>query len=282
MKSLQRFDNILALAFEIKGRLLKNNISENTVVSSVYHEVNAEQEAKPSAGIYVADLEKARYAIYFFVDEILMDELLMGDPLIDINPNTQNDTHPPLAWYKHSLQRKFLESDRGGELFYMYFEEILDTLLLTMPIYSSNAEQKLSKAQILAENTSITLTEKFRHVIQSASCLNPKNTESDITSKLYLLATYAQCILFGFRGKFYDSEYDDMFKKLRMNAQSFLTVSKSEKKKPAPTAEQTNTLPPPRNRHNLFSYFFYISCPILLCILWYLYCAETIIQSIAT
>lgn len=277
MKSLQRFDNILALTFEIKGRILENKILENTVVSSIYTEINAEQQATPSKGIYVADLEKARYAIYFFIDEILMDELPM-----DINTDTENNTKNPFTWYNHSLQRKFLGSDRGGELFYVYFEEVLDTLLLTMPIYSNNTEQKLSRAQVLAENTSITLTEKFRHVIQSASCLDLKNTESDITSKLYLLATYAQCILFGFRGKFYDSEYDDMFKNLRISAQSFLTISKSDKKKPVSTIEQTSTLPLPKSQHNVFSYIFYVACPLLLCILWYFYCAETIIQSIAT
>lgn len=266
MKNLQRFDNILALAFDVKGKILENNISEEAVVCSIYDAVNAEKKSRPSSGIYVTDLEKARYAVYFLIDELFLD----------MNMYNQNN----LAWYNYSLQRKFLESDRGGEIFYTYFEQVLDTLLLTMPIYNNNLEQKISKSQILAENASLSLTEKFRHVIQSASCLDFKNTESEITSKLSMLSTYAQCLLFGFRGKYYNSEYDDMLKELRISAQIFLAISEKDAKKHSHNATQNNTQTLPKDKQKRLSYLFYAACPLVLCIFWYFYCAETVAQII--
>lgn len=266
MRNLQRFDSVLALAFEVKGRVSDNSISEDTVVAFIYGVVNAEQQAKPSHGIYMVDLEKARCAVYFLIDELLLD----------MNTCAQSN----FSWYNYSLQRKFLESDRGGELFYIYFEKTLDELLLAMPIHNKHFEQKISKAQLLSENTSLSLIEKFRYVIQSASCLDPKTTESEVTSKLFMLATYAQCILFGFRGKYYDSKYDDMLKELRISAQAFLALSENDAMKLPPIEVQHIPHTLSTVKQKLLGYFFYACCPLLLCVLWYFYCAETIAQSI--
>jgi len=263
MRNLQRFDNALALAFEIRGGIADGSISENAAITSIYGAITEEQHAKPSAGMHVADLEQARYAVYFFIDELLLD---IG-------------VQSKWTWYTHSLQRRFLESDRGGELFYTYFEQALDRLLLIMPIDTQSLEQKSSKAQILADDASLSLTEKFRHVIQSASCLNAE-TPTEITSKLSMLATYAQCLLFGFRGKYYDTNYDDMRKKLRTNAQIFLGMTESETNKMPFSMPQHPHLARPQNKQKLWSYFFYATCPLAVCLIWYFYCAETITQGI--
>lgn len=265
MNKLQRFNAILACTLEIKGKLLNKNITRDAALLSIYAAVKAEQQAKPTPSIYMVDLEKARQAIYFFVDENFLD--------------TEICLQSDLKWYNHSLQRKFFDTDRGGELFYEYFEQILDVLCNNMPISDNPQQYKKTQSQPILENTSLdSLNKKFCYVLQSINCLNIETLDSEFLSKLAVLNIYAQCLLFGFRGKYYSSEYDDMLKELRTCAHNFFYVPQKNIIDIPSLENQYVARTPTKSNQHVQSYFFYICCPLIFCILWYFYCAGAVVR----
>lgn len=320
MRLIDRFTPLFALALDIHSSPVTAS-NKHALKEAVFNAVAKEQSAQVSTGITLEDMDRARTAVYFFIDEILMDEILIDDISIYNNttstpPKTPHNAKVKLAWYQNSLQSTYLHTQKGGELFFVYFEQILDKILTFAPqntdtsyalpstiqastmsyntqTLHSNVHDKFLRVSQLVAGTDIqsmkdveSMKEKKQSYEQNNLGNELGNTQQNIihyVSACETLQVYAKCLLYGFRGKYYEHTHQAFLKELRNTAYSYLHLDTQENEDiekvviRAHTQERT-PMHAPLHRKSKLGYFFYLACPPLLCAIWYFYCAQTVSQ----
>lgn len=288
MRLVDRFNPLFALAIDIHSYSVSTS-NKNALKEAIFNAVSKEQSSPVSNGITLDDMDLARTAVYFFIDEVLMDE-----DIISLSQKASDTQTTSLGWYQNSLQNTFMNTEKGGELFFIYFEQVLDKILSLTAQTADKGNtahdiQTYTNPQI-AFFQPHNLNEKFLRASQliagsledEQNILNENINKNTYFSAIETLEVYAKCLLYGFRGKYYGQTHHTFLQELRQTAYAFLQIKDQDNHdvNEAMYTEATHTIPLPTQirRKATLGYFFYFACPPLLCAIWYFYCAQTVSQ----
>ncbi len=307
LQMLERFENILHYALHVRDTEDGQKLPWSEIGTRMHllaeaervHPAPTDADNHISAQDMDACLQYCRFATYALVDEILME-------------SPHHNTNSAMAWYQHRLQVRYMNTDRAGELFFTQLFDITHSIieentngevhgttenvvrhtfqngefptpLFQQHISHNNMPKAPSSSAYHAPFSTLTFHEQFKEAV--SICLADKTRHISMPShkKAHCVALnfYAICIIYGFKGLYYDNHTSMALEDIRRSATALC-----QGMLPTKANNETNeTVMTPALYGGFYGglnfwYIIFLIIPLLLTGLWYFVCADIMGQSL--
>lgn len=252
MELLDRFAPLMSQALHFAGCPQGMALPLADIHTALCALADAERSTSCQDGAEMSDdprrheyLSQSRFAVYAWVDETLL-----------------NAARPDAtAWMGMSLQSRYFETSTAGREVFVKFGELLDVVVKQPE--DTTLSSLLATPGIAGGDAG--LTDEAQEGMKLATDMEKAATQPLDYADRELLRVYAECLLYGFCGRFFP--YPDVLRRLRAASRTLLRATAAasrDRSEPARPVSLLHWLEP----------VLYVAVPLFATLAFALYCAD--------